>query len=385
MSDALPKNSAHVVFAGGGSGGHLFPGLATAEALRQQVPQTRITFAGSGRGFERHQVARAGFDYLPLSCRPLGRTALRLRPWRTIPFVVAHLRGYRQAARYLRENPANVVVGLGGYASAPMGWAAAGLQIPLLLLEQNAVAGLATRWLTPSATLVCAAMPESQVEIQRHLTPRRGTLCITGTPIRNGFDQRRKPIRRRLLLVLGGSHGARSLNEHVPNALRRTGLSLSDWHVLHQTGDVDLDAIRRVYRDLGIRATVTRFIPNMPRAMANADLAICRSGGTTLAELAAAGVPAVLVPYPHAAADHQTKNARVFADAGGCELVESVQNTGERLETAIAQAVSTILTDDARRAKMSAAMQRLGRPLAAEHVAELLLGLVENGQRQRAA
>jgi UDP-N-acetylglucosamine--N-acetylmuramyl-(pentapeptide) pyrophosphoryl-undecaprenol N-acetylglucosamine transferase len=388
MPDALSTDRLHVVFAGGGSGGHLFPGLATAEALRRQAPHARITFAGGGSPFERRQVARAGFGYLSLSCRPLSRSprlrdAFALRPWRTIPFVFAHLRGYRQANRFLRVHPASAVVGLGGYASAPMAWAAAGQHVPLVLLEQNAVAGLATRWLAPSATLVCAAMDCCRVEIERHLTSRLGKFRVTGTPIRSGFDQSPKPMRRRLLLVLGGSRGARSLNAHVPAALGRASPALSGWHVLHQAGDVDLDVIRRAYRGLGIRATVTRFIPDMPRAMAHAELAVCRAGGSTLAELAATGLPAVLVPYPHAAADHQTRNANAFVDAGGCELVESARRTGEDFEAALARAVSALVTDALRRAAMSSAMRGLARPDAARHVADFVLGLLE--QRQRAA
>ena len=363
----------------------MFPGLAVAEELRRLAPLTRITFAGSGTAFERRHVERSAFEYLTLACRPLSRSLLSRSPWQAIPFVFANLRGYRQAVRFLHAHPASAVVGLGGYASAPMAWAAAGEHVPLVLLEQNAVAGLATRWLAPSATLVCTALDQSRVEIERYLTPRRGTLYVTGTPIRTGFDQRHKPMRRRLLLVLGGSRGARSLNEHVPFALARTVLSLADWHVLHQAGDVDLAAIRDAYRGLGIRATVTQFIPDMPRVVAQADLAVCRSGGSTLAELAVAGVPAVLLPYPHAAAGHQTKNAAAFAAAGACELVESTKRNDDAFETTLANAVSGLLTDHFRRAGMSAAMRRLGRPDAARHIAELVLGLLENRYRRRAA
>ncbi len=389
MHHALPNSTAHVVFAGGGTGGHLFPGLAVAEELRRTAPEVRITLAGSGSAFERQHVGRAGFDYLPLDCRPLSRSMLSRgvllrRPWHAIGFVAANLRGYRSAVRFLSEQPADAVVGLGGYASVPMAWAAVGQHVPLVLLEQNAVAGLATRWLAPSATLVCVALAESQSEIERYLTPR-----TRQAPRHRHADPPHRPTpppRDVPTLAAGIGREPRGAVAERPRSLCAGAKRLAATHLAR------LAPNRRRGSRPGASCVPQTGHPRHGYAVhhrdaagaAQADLAVCRAGGSTLAELAAAGVPAVVVPYPHAAADHQRKNAAVLTAVGACTLIDSAQRRDDDFETALADAVTGLLWDDRRRWAMRAAMLRLGTPDAARHVADLVLSLIEERARRAA-
>jgi UDP-N-acetylglucosamine--N-acetylmuramyl-(pentapeptide) pyrophosphoryl-undecaprenol N-acetylglucosamine transferase len=365
----MDDNRPHIVFSGGGTGGHLFPGLAVAARLTALRPGLRITFAGSGKPFEREQVVAAGFHYRPVRCSPLPRGIGGV--WR---FLADNVAGYRAAGRFLREAGADVVVGLGGYASVPVARAAVAQGVPLVLLEQNAIPGRATRWLARRAALVCTAFESCHAQL-----PWRCQVRLTGNPVRAAAAPPRRTDCPRLL-VLGGSNGSRALNESLPAALAAVGWQLDGWNVLHQAGRADAEATRRRYRGLGVEAEVAEFLADVPGALADADLAVCRSGGTTLAELAAAGVPALLVPYPHAADDHQRRNAEVFAAAGACRVVDERDgpgSLGERMATVLEE----LLSDASGRRVMSRAMRRLSRPEAAATVADLVLGLLAVGER----
>lgn len=353
----------HFVFAGGGTGGHLFPGLAVAGRIAGEVPGTQITFVGSGKRLERREVAAAGFEYVALPCRPLPKGARQ-----AFSFVVENLAGYLAARRFLDEQQVSAVVGLGGYASVPMARAAVRQGVPLVLLEQNAVPGRATRWLARSATLVCAGMAQTRANLRC-----RCPIRVTGTPIRVGSPPHPRP---RQLLILGGSQGARSVNRDVPRALYKIGAGLSGWKIVHQSGGAELEVTRQLYQKLGLQATVEGFIDRLPDAMAASDLAVCRAGGTTLAELAAAGVPAVLLPLPHATDDHQGRNAEVFTKAGGSVTLDQRRLPG-RLDDHLAGEISGLLGDAQRRGRMSAAMRRLAHPNATAEVTALILQLVQ--------
>lgn len=351
-----------IVFTGGGTGGHLFPGLAVAQRLLEVVPRLRITFAGGGKPLEKEQVAAAGLDYLTLPCRPWPR---RLRD--VGRFVVDNLIGYRMATRFLDERPATAVVGLGGYTSGPMARAAMSRGIPLVLLEQNVIPGRVNRWLAPRAALVCTSFAQTR----QHL-PARCPVVPTGNPIRDGFCP--APSRARQLLILGGSSGAQALNEHVPRALAQVRMRLTGWQILHQTGPADVASTQERYRSLGLKATVAPFFTDLPHLLAATELAISRAGGTTLAELAAAGVPAILVPYPYAANNHQRLNADAFAATRGSLVLDDRDAPGQ-LGTRLIPLLTDLLDDPPRRAAMSQAMQRLARPEAARDVAERIVEL----------
>jgi len=359
----------HSVFAGGGTAGHLFPGLAVAEQLARHTPGVRITFAGGGKPFELRHVKRAGHGYLALACRPFPRKARET--WR---FLADNVAGFYAARRFLREQQVSLVVGLGGYASVPAARAAASLGIPYVLLEQNAIPGRATRWLAPAASLVCSSFEGIEPYLRG-----KSRVRVTGNPLRREFSDPRVPTRylpdsvraQRTLVVLGGSGGARTLNEQVPLALYRAGAALATWQVVHQTGERDAARTRELYGKLGIKARVLPFIDKMPLMLRASHLAISRSGGTTLAELAASGLPAILLPYPHAAADHQRKNADVFTAAGAALTLDEREVPG-RLDHRLADLVAELATADRLRLRMAHAMSQLARPDATRRVARAL-------------
>jgi UDP-N-acetylglucosamine--N-acetylmuramyl-(pentapeptide) pyrophosphoryl-undecaprenol N-acetylglucosamine transferase len=380
----MKHDSIHIVFSGGGTGGHLFPGLAVAERLAATISRVRITFCGGGKPLEREHVGRAGFDYLALPTRPLPRG-----PREAAAFVVENLAGYLTAKRFVREEQVAAVVGLGGYASVPMARAAIRLRMPLVLLEQNAVPGKATRWLARRAALVCTALDETGVGL-RCSCPIR----VTGNPVRRGFVRKNvgcsmadgggvshppstihhPPFQ---LLVLGGSGGARALNENVPRALYKVRRLLAGWQIVHQSGESELEAARTLYAKLDLAATVVPFLSDMAETLPATDLAVCRAGGTTLAELAAAGVPAILLPYPHATDDHQAANARHYAGGGGCVTIDERDVPG-RLDDQLADMLCFLVANDELRVRMGAAMHALARPNAAADVADLIWSIVSS-------
>ena len=386
----MKNNPIHIAFSGGGTGGHLFPGLAVAGRIARRMPRARITFVGGGRPFERRHVVAAGFEYLAMPCRGVPR-----RPWQLPDFVLQNVVGYMAARRFVREEAVSLVVGLGGYASVPVARAAGANNAKLLLLEQNTLPGRANRWLAARADAVCVAFEQTALRL-----PRRCRVYVTGTPIREKqtagalfpepcmamadasslrFDQMHDriagsdptpPVKKRLA-VLGGSAGAKSINENMPRALYKVRDRLDGWRIVHQTGEPQFEATRVLYRKLGIEADVMPFIADMPDLLGRCDLAVCRAGGSTLAEVAAAGVPAVLLPYPHAADDHQRKNAELFRESCGCVLVDEREVAG-RLDDRLAESLSGLLADDARRRKISETVKRLGRPNAAVRIADLI-------------
>jgi len=375
--------SLHVVFAGGGTGGHLFPGLAVAEHLHVPSQRLRVTFVGSGNEFERAAVARAGREYLPVRCRPLPAN-----PLEAMKFLCDNYSGYREASRYLKQENVAVVIGLGGFASVPMARAALKHNVPLVLLEQNAVPGRATAWLAPSAMAVCAAFP--QVRNSLHID---GTLRVTGNPLRREFSRlaqpagpcrptksKDEPFR---LVIMGGSSGAETLNSQVPRALYKLRGRLKGWQIVHQTGPRGWEATRELYRKFGLRAVVVPFIEQMAHMLAGSDLAISRAGGTVLAELAVTGVPAVLVPYPHATDDHQRKNADLFTAAGACLTVDA-RDLSCRLDDRLAAVLNELVLDTLRRKRMGEIMRGFARPRAAEQVARLVLEAARTNDMQAA-
>jgi len=385
----------HIVFAGGGTAGHLFPGLAVAAKLAANRPGVRISFAGSGKRLERELAASAGFDYLTLASRPLPRKASE-----AIGFVVENMAGYFAAGRFLDDEQVAGVVGLGGYASVPLGRAAARRRLPMVLLEQNAVLGRANRFLSRFASLLCTSFQATE-QLDRVRCPVR----CTGNPTREfaGWtaetisnvkgdgpifaDTKIGTVPTRRLIVLGGSGGARSLNENVPRALYKIRHLLDGWQIVHQSGEADLPTTRELYRKLALDAQVEAFWADMPQLIAGSSLAICRAGGTTLAELALGGTPALLLPYPHAADDHQRKNAEAYVAAGAAELLDEREVTG-RLDDCLAELLGRLVSDATGRENLSRSMRGLARPQAAAHVAGLVWSLVTSqahSKRVRAA
>ncbi|MEX1096441.1 MAG: undecaprenyldiphospho-muramoylpentapeptide beta-N-acetylglucosaminyltransferase [Planctomycetales bacterium] len=354
-----------ILFSGGGTGGHLFPGIAVAEALRDIEPDARCVFVGSGREVERKLAVDNELEHLVLPVEP--STGLRRNPVR---FAWRYWRSRREARGLIDALRPSAVVGLGGFASVPVVSAAAAARVPTILLEQNAVPGRATRWLAKRAALVCLSFEEAAAGL-----PRGARTRVTGNPVRRAvaaLHEMERTAGTPTLLVLGGSQGAAALNEMVPRALRALRETASGWRVVHQTGAGNEGAVRRAYHDAGVDAEVSPFFPDLPARLAAATLAVSRAGGTMLAELACAGCPAVLVPYPGSLADHQLLNARAYERAGAARVVAQSPVSSETVATLFAT-LSPLLGESPRRGEMSRRMRELARPQAARDVARLVL------------
>lgn len=307
----------------GGTGGHVFPALAVARALRGR--QLEVVWLGTRRGIEAELVPADGFavEWIRVSgLRGKGVLTWLLAPGRLLLALF-------DALRVVHRRRPRLVLGMGGFAAGPGGLAAWLLRRPLVIHEQNAVAGFTNRLLAGMAREVLEAFPGSfSASVKTHVVgnPVRADIASLPPPEQR-FAGREGALR---LLVLGGSQGARALNEAVPAAVARLPAARRP-EIRHQAGRATLELARAAYRDHGIAAEVEPFIADMAAAYAWADLVICRAGALTVAELAAAGIGSVLVPFPAAVDDHQTRNARYLADAGAAVLLPQAELSAERL------------------------------------------------------
>ena len=353
---------APVLIMAGGTGGHIFPGLAVAQELeRRRVP---VVWLGGKTGLETRLVPQHGIALETLAIsgvRGKGLGALLALPMKLGGAVWV-------ARRILKKRAPRSVLALGGYAAAPGGIAARMMKIPLVVHEQNRIPGRTNRLLAKHATRVLTGFDGAIFD-----GVRPGAEWV-GNPVRESIAHVATPEQRYAarsgalkLLVLGGSQGAQSLNAAVPEMLRRRGANLSV-EVRHQCGEAHFDKARNAYLSAGIDAQVVPFEKDMAGAYAWADLVICRSGALTLAELAAAGAPSILVPFPHAVDDHQTKNAEAMVAAGGAVLVAEGADFAERLGRAFES-----IGDRARLLAMAKAARTLAKPQAAARIADVCL------------
>jgi UDP-N-acetylglucosamine--N-acetylmuramyl-(pentapeptide) pyrophosphoryl-undecaprenol N-acetylglucosamine transferase len=332
-----------VLIMAGGTGGHVFPALAVAHVLRDRG--VAVVWLGVPGSMESRLVPANGF---PIEwVRVAGIRGKGLKAWLLAP--VSIVRAVAQAMGVLRRVQPRSVLGAGGYVSGPGGIAAWLLRVPLLIHEQNAVAGMTNRWLARLATQVLEAFPGSfgpQVHARAIGNPVRADIAALAVP-RARFAGRESRPR---LLVFGGSQGALRLNSVVPQALARLGVEIRP-QVRHQTGERGLEAARAAYADARVDAEVLPFIDDMAEALSWADLAVCRAGAMTIAELQAAGLGAIFVPLAVATDDHQTKNAEVMVRSGAARLIQERDLTPERL----GEAISELIADRARLLKMAEA------------------------------
>ncbi len=350
-----------LLVAGGGTGGHVFPGMALAEEVVTRHPRNDAVFVGTGRGLEARVVPEAGFPIEFVDVRGLkgqGPAAL-LRNLARLPGALL------QSLAILRRWRPDVVIGVGGYASGPVVLAAWLLRIPTAVQEQNAVAGLTNRVLGRLVRAAFTAFPEAGPDF-----PRRKVHQL-GNPIRRELlDNFMRPAAEHpapRVLVLGGSQGAHALNMRVVEALPHLADLRDTLRVTHQTGARDRDAVERGYRAVGFTPDAREFIEDMSRAYAEADLVVCRAGATTLAELTVCKKPSILVPFPAAADNHQVVNARSLVEGGAAVMIEERELTGERL----AAEIRALLADPARRREMARAAGRLGSPAAAREIVDV--------------
>lgn len=354
-----------VSFAGGGTGGHLFPAIAVADALKEMRPEADIDFIGSRRGLETRLVPRAGY---PLRTLPLGGLKGAGSVRRLASAVQAAAGVARTAWWMLRRRPA-LVVGVGGFASGPAMLAAIGLRVPTMILEQNHYPGATNRWLAGRVGRVCVPSAAARERLG-------GIGEITGNPVRHAFTEigPAPDGDTPSLLVFGGSRGARSINRATVDALDALARMDDPPRIVHQTGPDDHDTVLRAYRDRypEDRHEVHAFLDDMPARLEAADFVICRAGATTLAELAVAGRASLLVPYPHAADDHQRHNAEAVASAGAAVVVLDRELDGAR----VAEIVREVACDRERRRGMGEAARALGIPDAARRIATIAASMI---------
>jgi UDP-N-acetylglucosamine--N-acetylmuramyl-(pentapeptide) pyrophosphoryl-undecaprenol N-acetylglucosamine transferase len=358
---AVPNADRTLLFAGGGTGGHVFPMIAVANAVKALAPDVRLVFVGTARGMEVRVVPMQGFELELLDVLPLRGGG-----------ITGFLRGAVRAFGALGASRALVkklkpaaVLSVGGYAAGPVSLAAWAQGVPLALLEPNSVMGLANRLVAPLVRRAYTAFEETE----RHF--RRGRVLRAGVPLRAGFapSSYSPPLTSLRVLVLGGSQGAKALNEVVPRAVAKFGSRLS---VVHQAGPNNAAEVQALYAELGLEsARVEAFIDDMPTALARADLVIGRAGAGALSEICAVGRPSILLPYPYAAGDHQAHNADALVNAGAAIRIKDKLATPETM----AKAIGALLSDRSLLYRMATAARNAGRPDAAQTVALDLLEL----------
>jgi UDP-N-acetylglucosamine--N-acetylmuramyl-(pentapeptide) pyrophosphoryl-undecaprenol N-acetylglucosamine transferase len=353
-----------VLISGGGTGGHLFPAIAVAQALSRKDPEGRVLYVGRRGGMEEKIVPAYGIPIKSVVAAKLDMEDL----WRNwpVPFVVP--RALFQSWQIVREFHPDAVLGTGGYVSAPLILAAAGFRVPIVLQEQNYLPGRATRLLSRVARVVATTYPESAKYL-------KAKSVVTGTPVRTDFWRRRTefPERPRVLLILGGSQGAHRINEYVAQALPDMvgAMGLEVWH---QTGERDADQMRGLAATLDAsvreRYHPFSFSADLAQLVYAADLVLGRAGAGTISEVSAAGIPMVLVPGRFGGG-HQRLNVGPYEHAGAATVIPDEDLDGPRLLAEI----TSIIDDPVRYRKMVEAMRGLGRPYAAEEVVRLLEGV----------
>ena len=358
------------ILAGGGTGGHVIPAIAIAQELQKRYGAD-VLFIGTERGLEGRLVPAAGFPLRFVKIGALNRVSLSTR----LKTVIDLPRAIFAAGRMLSEFRPDVVIGVGGYASGPAMLAAILKHIPRLAFEPNLVPGFANR-------VVAHFVSAAAVHFERTGDYFRNPV-VTGVPVRPAFFQiPRKPYVQSspTLLIFGGSQGARAINQAMMRALPELVKRVPRLHVIHQTGERDYNDVLAAYAAASIAAEVHKFIDDMPAFFAQADLILCRSGASTVAEVAAAGKPAVFVPFPRAADDHQRRNAEAMEQAQAAVVLEETRLD----EVWLVDTISALLDDPGRLSRMSQAAKAMSHPDAAKDIAELAAKVagIENGDNR---
>ena len=364
-----------VIISGGGTGGHIYPGLAIAHGLEARLKELELLFVGTREGLEGELVPAEGFNFKTISSAPLSR---RLSPvlLRTLYLTT---RGLIQSLALIRSFQPQVVVGTGGYVCGPLLLAAGICRLPILLQEQNAIPGLTTRLMAPLASRVALGFAEAA----EYLKKGKEGLVVTGNPLRNEILSRSReegagnlgldPLKR-YFLIFGGSRGARSINRAVMEAYPQL-LEIPGLNIIHITGKEGYSTVREYLSQQGLeeedRIRIFDYLEGIADALALADLVLSRAGALGLAEILACGIPSVLVPYPHAAEGHQQKNASSLERAGAARVIADHRLDGERL----AETVGALFGSEKRLAEMSKKAEMLARPEATERVVEMIIQL----------
>ena len=364
-----------VIIAGGGTGGHLFPGLAVAEELKNRDDSTEVIFVGTEYGIEARVVPREGYPIKFLRAEGL----VGVSTVKKAKAIVTTFFSIGDSYKIIQTVRPDIVIGVGGYASGAAMLTAYLMSIPTMILEQNSIPGLTNKILGRFVRAVCITYQESI-----SFFPKAKTF-LTGNPVRMQILKgdiesayRLFSLERGLftIFIFGGSSGAKSINMAIVNALNNMYDLKDKIQFLHQTGIRDYENIRESYRKTGFKGTITPFIYQMGEAYAVADIVVSRAGATTLAELTALGKPAILIPYPYAAGQHQELNARKLLEMGAAKMIRDSELKGESL----ANSIREMYTNETMRAEMQRNSRSVGRPEACSKVVDIAMSLVKNSK-----
>lgn len=368
---ALRVNGMRVLIAAGGTGGHIYPGIAVAKEIISRDPQSEIRFVGTARGLEMRLVPQAGFELSiidSVGLKNVGPLA-RLRGLAILP------KSFRAAQRVIREFRPDVVVGAGGYVSGSVVLTAALLSLPTLVMESNALPGWTNR-------LLARFVDKAAVSFEVSLPFFRGKGVVTGNPVRREFFEipaKERSSSRFSVLVFGGSQGAHAINEALVEALAHLEEYRGLLRITHQTGDTDFEPVRKAYLNAGWseQAEVRPYLDDMVARFAETDIVICRAGATTTAELIAAGKAAIMIPFPLAADDHQRKNAEALATEGAAKMILQ----GDLSGAVLAKEIGELVSAPGAIREMEEASRKLARGDAAAAAVDLIQQLVESRKK----
>lgn len=351
------------LISGGGTGGHIFPAVSIANALRELDPDAEILFVGALGRMEMERVPQAGYKIVGLPVRGFNRA----QPWKNISVLIDLFKSIRQVKSIIRSFQPNVGVGVGGYASGAAMWAAANMGIPILLQEQNGFAGVTNKILKNKASKICVAYPG----MEKFFPAEK--IILTGNPVRqNLLSGTRKETQEKNLLIIGGSLGARTINEAIRAALPE--LAQSGLHVVWQTGKTYYDKCRKAWEAAGSPANIEclDFLSDMPDRYAQADLVISRAGASSISEICLLGKPAILVPSPNVAEDHQTHNAMALVRRDAAVLVKDADAAEQLIPTAL-----ELIQDPKRLEQLHTNVLQLAEKDSAKRIAEEVIALAK--------
>lgn len=353
------------LISGGGTGGHIFPAVSIANALKELDPEAQILFVGALGRMEMERVPQAGYEIVGLPVRGFNRA----QPWKNVSVLVDLVKSLRQVKKIIKDFRPDVGVGVGGYASGAAMWAAAKMGIPILLQEQNGFAGVTNKILKDKAAKICVAY-----ESMERFFPA-DKIILTGNPVRQNLTSgiKNEKLKIKNLLIIGGSLGARTINEAIKAALPQ--LAKSDLHVVWQTGKVYYEKCKEAWVAAGSPKNIEclDFLSDMPDRYANADLVISRAGASSISELCLLGKPAILVPSPNVAEDHQTHNALALVNKNAAVLVKDADAADQLVPTAL-----ELINDKNRLEQLHTNVLKLAQTDSAKRIAEEVIKLARN-------
>ena len=354
------------LISGGGTGGHIFPAISIANALKELDPEAEILFVGALGRMEMERVPQAGYKIVGLPVRGFNRA----QPWKNVSVLVDLVKSIRQVKKIIRDFRPDVGVGVGGYASGAAMWAAANMGIPILLQEQNGFAGVTNKILKNKAAKICVAYPG----MERFFPAEK--IILTGNPVRQNLtkveSRKSKVESRKTLLIIGGSLGARTINEAVKEAISHQLSAFNGIHVVWQTGKVYYESCKAAWEAAGKPANIEclDFLSDMPERYAQADLVISRAGASSISEICLLGKPAILVPSPNVAEDHQTHNAMALVNRDAAVLVRDAEAAEKLIPTAL-----TLLEDKAKLEVLHTNVLKLAQADSATRIAKEVMAL----------